>query len=216
MDHADTKAELQPVHLCIALLPAIVFIVSLSVLQIFGGPIEVPPARLAEYNVHAEGAARITTLAALMLFLGTSVAALIFFFYTLRMLAVRGRAMMIAAFLGLSLAAVLVQTASHGRNAEHYIGLSFACLATGYTKEQSDQARSREKAKAPAAAQGQQPPAQSWRRGRALAPRLARRAMPLSALQAAPVADADPGGPDDPGFFGFGVRRHLLPGQAAA
>jgi hypothetical protein len=148
MDVSTRGASLNPLYLAIALLPAAVFLINQAVLQSYGAPLDVGPARIAAFDSYKEGTARISTLAAFILFIGAATAALLFFGYTLRMLGARARWLMIFAFAGLSAAALLAQHQVTGRNAEDYIGRTLACVALGYDKAQSDLARSTEQAAA--------------------------------------------------------------------
>ena len=155
------SATIQKRYLLIAGFPAAVFLISQLVLRLYGEPFDVPPERLAEFDVYKEGAARISTLAAFMLFVGGAAAALSFFLYTLKMFDWPRRWMMAAAMVGLAISALVVGERVHGRSAEHYIGTSFACLVSNYTKDQSDAAGAQEKAEAKAAADAAKKKAQS-------------------------------------------------------
>jgi hypothetical protein len=146
------SATIRKRYLLIAGFPALVFLISQLVLREYGEPFDVMPERLAEFDVYKEGAARISTLAAFMLFVGGATAALSFFAYTLKMFDWPRRWMMAAAMVGLAVSALVVGERVHGRSAEQYIGASFACLVSNYTKGQSDAAGAREKAEAQAAA----------------------------------------------------------------
>lgn len=143
-DAASPRLTLRPIYLPIALLPALVFLLNQYLLVNYGSPLDPMPEAIAEFDAHRESAARIGTLATFMLFAGAAAAALgLFFISTLGMLDWRARLMTILAFLGLAGAAFTAQHLVPDRNAENYIGLSLTCLATGYTKEQSDEARRR-------------------------------------------------------------------------
>ncbi|HEX9963451.1 MAG TPA: hypothetical protein VGB04_00525 [Allosphingosinicella sp.] len=147
-----SAATIRKRDVAIAVLPALVFLISQLVLREYAEPFNVPPERLAKFDVYKEGAARISTLAAFMLFVGGASAALLFFAYTLKMFNWLGRGLMAAAMVALALSAVIAGEWIHGRSAEQYIGTSFACLASNYSKAQSDAAGSREEAVAKAEA----------------------------------------------------------------
>jgi hypothetical protein len=132
------KAELYPPYLLIALLPALVFALNMWVITHFAVPFDVPPPKIAAFDVDSEGAARIGMLATFMLFVGAALAALFFFAYTLRMFDWRGRFIPILAFLGMAIAAIMLWMWGGSQDAHDYGGRTLACLAAGYTKADSD------------------------------------------------------------------------------
>lgn len=144
MSDNRNKAGLDPRYLLIALLPALVFILNKWVITTYAMPYDVPPLRLAEFDVDREAAGRIGMLATFMLFTGAALAALLFFAYTLRMFDWRGRAMPFLAFLGMAFSAQLVAGYGGSRDAHEYAGRSLACLAASYNKGDSDSAREAE------------------------------------------------------------------------
>ncbi len=66
-------------YLAIALAPVLVFLFAQGLLEAYDPEID-PPARLAEFDVYREGAARLGTLAALLLFIAAALGAVILFF----------------------------------------------------------------------------------------------------------------------------------------
>lgn len=155
------KAWLNKNYLLIALAPAAFFLISQLLLEYVVQPFDLLPERLAEFDVHKEGAARVSMLAALLLFIGAALAALLFFFYTLRMLDRPSVRRTIVAFLALAGVAMLVGYLTQGREPLDHVGKTLACIAAGYDREQSVSARADELARLkapPAPATGGTPP----------------------------------------------------------
>lgn len=202
------RATIRYRYMLIAALPALVFIISQLVLREYGQPLDELPERLAEFDVFKEGGARISMLAAFMLFVGGASAALLFFVYTLKMLDWFDRGLMAMAMVVLALSAIVVGERAHGRGAEDYIGKKFACVASDYTKAQSDAARSKEKVEAEAAALKKKAEAEAAASGRTAT----QRQQPRGSTPARPAAPATETTPPEQVSIPPGVLvKHVRP-----
>lgn len=128
------KPVFNKAYYLIALLPALVFLVSQLLLKYYANPYDIVPEKISEFATYREGAARIGLLAAFMLFFGAAVAGFLFFLLSLYVCRTAAGPM-IAGFLMLAAAAVLTQQVIIGRPAEEYAGLSLFCMAAGYGTE---------------------------------------------------------------------------------
>ena len=143
-------------YFLIGLLPALVFLVNLWVLTNYALPFDVPPQRLAEFDLTREGASRISVAAAFLLVAGAAGAALLCFGYRLLLLSSPGRFAAAAAFVALSAAALGTNGAALP-GAEDYPGRTLFCLASAYTHGDSVRAREAERADTRRAAVPQAP-----------------------------------------------------------
>jgi hypothetical protein len=120
-----------------------VLLASVFILINYAAPFDVQPARVAEFSVPAEGAARISVLAAFMIVLGAAGAAIAFSLTVLRGLTWTDWLLAGVTFAALTVGAE-VSTEGRVRSAETYPGLTLFCIAAEYTPSDSAQARAGE------------------------------------------------------------------------
>lgn len=157
MANEGDRPKLAGRYFAIALLPALIFFINLWLLAGYAEPPDVLPARIAEFAAYKEATARISVLAALMLFAGAAVAALLFFAVSVRAIESRQRWVLIACLVALALAAAISGNFVRGKTAVDYAGSSLTQLSAGYDQVRSDAARAAEKRRVEAEAK--RPPA---------------------------------------------------------
>jgi len=137
------KATIEPSYFLIAFLPAAVLLASVFLLVNFAEPFDVRPMRMAEFSVPAEGAARISVLAAFMIVIGAAGAAIALFLFLLRGLSWTDWLLAGVTFVALAVGAE-VSTEGYVRSAEVYAGRTLFCIASVYSPDDSTQARAEE------------------------------------------------------------------------
>ncbi len=137
MAKPDTRLELWPGYLLIALLPISVFAATDALLNEMGGPVETQATHFdfLPFDSNREAAARLSTLGTFVLFTGLATSTLAFFATTMRLLTLRSAGAVLGAFLVLTLVGAGVVKLMNTREMQDYLGPSFVCTSLGYTPE---------------------------------------------------------------------------------